>query len=136
MSIAKFIAGQEAGDAELMAMFHDIIISKDENVSATIGTMMGKEMIIYNQHNTFKYGLAKAKNYFSLHVLPMYCNPEVYEKYKKLLPKAKFQKGCINFNNQDEMPPAIVSKLISDCSKIDIHALLNKMKESKKAKAK
>ena len=51
---------------------------------------------------------------------------------KTLLPDAKFQKGCINFINEKELPPATVSKLINDCSKVDMTAIKNKVQKSKK----
>jgi hypothetical protein len=95
--------------------------------------MMGKDMIIYNAPGTFKYGLASVKNYMSLHVLPMYGYPVIYEKYKAQLKDASFQKGCINFNNAAEMPLKIVKELITDCAKIDLRALRD---EQLKARAK
>lgn len=132
MTIEKYISDQNKEDAKLIAVLHDIILSKDKSVSAYIGKMMGSEMIIYNEGAMFKYGLAKVKKYFSLHLLPMYSSPEIYEQYKKLLPDAKFQKGCINFNNENELPPATVSKLINECSKVDMTAIKNKVQKSKK----
>jgi replication-associated recombination protein RarA len=94
MTIPAFIATQ----------LHEVIIQKDKTVTAVIAPMMGKEMIIYNAPGTFKYGLASVKNHMSLHVLPMYASTIIYDKYKALLNKASFQKGCINFNSKDEMP--------------------------------
>jgi hypothetical protein len=132
MTIEKYISDQNKDDAKLLAVLHNIILSKDESVSASIGKMMGSEMIIYNDCGMFKYGLAKVKKYLSLHLLPMYCSPEIYERYKKILPGAKFQKGCINFTNENELPPSTVSKLISDCSKVDMTAIKNKVQKSKK----
>ncbi len=132
MTIEKYIADQNTEDAKLISVLHDIILSKDKSVVAFIGKMMGCEMIIYNDGAMFKYGLAKVKKYLSLHLLPMYCSPEIYERYKALLPEAKFQKGCINFNNEYELPPATVSKLINDCSNVDMTAIKNKVAKSKK----
>ncbi len=97
--------------------------------------MMGKEMIIYNAPGTFKYGLSSVKNYMSLHVLPMYGSPIIYEKYKGLLKEASFQKGCINFKSKDEMPLKIVKDLITDCSKIDLLAIREKYLKSKSKKS-
>jgi hypothetical protein len=31
-----------------------------------------------------------------------------------------FQKGCINFDNEDQMPMDIVQQLIVDCSPLDL----------------
>lgn len=97
--------------------------------------MMGKEMILYNAPGTFKYALASVKNHLSLHLLPMYSSPAIYEKYKALLAGAGFQKGCINFKRKEEMPLNIVKNLIADCSKIDLVAIRENQLKSKSKKA-
>jgi hypothetical protein len=114
-----------------MSQLHEIILQKDKTVTPVIAPMMGKEMIIYNAPGSFKYGLSSVKKYMSLHVLPMYVSATVYDKYKGLLKEAKFQKGCINFNNIDEMPLKIVMDLITDCAKIDLHAIRENQLKSK-----
>ncbi len=135
MTISAFILTQPADRQALLTELHDIIIQNDKTVTPVIAPMMGKEMIIYNAPGIFKYGLASVKNYMSLHVLPMYGSPILYEKYKALLKDAAFQKGCINFKNKDEMPLNIVKKLIVDCSKIDLLAIREEYLRSKKKKA-
>jgi hypothetical protein len=90
--------------------------------------MMGKEMILYEERCYMKYGLAGTKNYMSLHCLPMYMNPPLYQKFEKLLPAAKFQKGCINFTGEAEMPPQAAAAIIADCSSISIADMLEKRK--------
>jgi len=99
MTPAEYIADQDPTRQELLTNIHNIIINNDKLVVAVVEKMMGKEMIIYNC-KIFKYGLASVKDYMSLHVLPMYGSPVIYGKYSKLLDKAKFQKGCINFKNR------------------------------------
>ena len=134
MSISEFISTQPEDRQALLSQLHEIIIQKDKTVTAVIAPMMGKEMIIYNAPGTFKYGLASVKKYMSLHVLPMYGSPIIYEKYKALLKDASFQKGCINFKNKDEMPLKIVKELITDCSKIDLRAIREEYLKSKAKK--
>jgi hypothetical protein len=134
MSISEFISSQPEDRQALLSQLHEIIIQKDKTVTAVIAPMMGKEMIIYNAPGTFKYGLASVKKYMSLHVLPMYGSPIIYEKYKALLKDAGFQKGCINFKNKDEMPLKIVKELITDCSKIDLRAIREEYLASKAKK--
>lgn len=131
MSISEFIAAQPEERQQLMSQLHEMIIQTDKTVTAVIAPMMGKEMIIYNAPGTFKYGLASVKNYMSLHVLPMYGSPVLYEKYKALLKEASFQKGCINFKSKEEMPLKIVKDLIADCSKIDLRAIREEYLKSK-----
>lgn len=134
MTISEFISNQPEDRQELLFQLHEIIIENDKTIIPVIAPMMGKEMIIYNAPGTFKYGLSSVKNYMSLHVLPMYGSPVVYEKYKALLNKANFQKGCINFKNKDEMPLKIVKDLIIDCSRIDLRVLRENYLKSKSKK--
>ena len=131
MSISEFISSQPEERQELLSQLHEIIIQKDKTVTAEIAPMMGKEMIIYNAPGSFKYGLSSVKKYMSLHVLPMYVSTIIYEKYKGLLKEASFQKGCINFNNKNEMPLKIVKDLIADCSKMDLRAIRENHLKSK-----
>jgi len=120
MSIPKFIASQNKEKQEFLKKIHEIIMQTDKSVEAKVEFMMGKEMIVYKAPGIFKYGLSSVKNYMSLHLMPMYGSPTLYSKYKNLLKKANFQKGCINFKNEEEMPLDIAKQLISDSSKIDL----------------
>jgi len=133
MQIPEFIAQQSADRRAMLARIHGIIVDRDKTVTANVGMMMGKEMILYNGPGMFKYGLASVKNYMSLHAMPIYGIPELYSRYKELLPKAAFQKGCINFKDEEEMPLAVVERLIADCAKVDLLALREKWRQSSKA---
>jgi hypothetical protein len=126
MKIEDYISRQPESRQSILVGIHQIITENDKNVIPEIGSMMGKEMIIYRERTQMKYGLASVKNYLSLHVMPIYGSPKLFAKYRALLTKAVFQKGCINFNNGVEMPLDIVKELIKDCAKVD----LLKMKET------
>ena len=91
--------------------------------------MMGKETIMYEQYNYMKYALASAKNYLSLHCLPMYMNAPLHAKYTPLLPAAKFQKGCINFTDAAHVPVAIVAALVAECAPVNVPAMLANRKK-------
>jgi hypothetical protein len=132
MIIEAFIAKQVPERQDILSKIHAIIIKKDTTITATIAPMMGKEMIIYNAPGSFKYGLSSVKQYMSLHVLPMYGSEKIYTKYKALLTKASFQKGCINFKNEEEMPLKVVQQLIKECSKIDLRAIREAYLKAKK----
>jgi len=131
MNIETYILNQPSNRQELLTKIHKIIIESDKTVQADVGPMMGKEMILYNAPGIFKYGLAGVKNYMSLHVMPIYGSEKLYTKYKKLLSGANFQKGCINFKDEKEMPPAIVKELITECSKIDLMKIKEQYLKSK-----
>jgi hypothetical protein len=135
MTILAYIQSQQTERQELLQAIHDIIITVDLTVSAKVGQMMRADMILYNTPQTFKYGLASVKQYMSLHVLPMYGSPVIYDRYKALLPNAKFQKGCINFKDASEMPLHVVRALIEDCSTIDLAKIRAEYLASKKKKS-
>jgi len=80
-----------------------------------------------------KYGLSSVKHYISLHIMPIHGSKTLHSKYRTLLPLANFQKGCINFNNDKEMPIEIVRDLIIDCSTFNLSKMKEEFLKSKKA---
>jgi hypothetical protein len=136
MTVTEYISKQLPERQKLLTALHETIIENDKTVTAGVGTMMRQEIIGYNAPGTFKYGLGSGKNYITLHLLPMYGSSIIYSKYKALLLKAKFQKGCINFNNEEEMPLEIVQQLIQDCAPIDLLKIREEYQKSKKQKIK
>lgn len=131
---AAYILKQPAERRKLLTAIHETTLRYDKTVKPVIAPMMGKEMINYMAPGSFKYGLSSVKNYMSLHVMPIYGSAVLHEKYKKLLPLASFQKGCINFENEKQMPLAIVKLLIQDCSTIDLAAMKKQWEASKQKK--
>jgi hypothetical protein len=131
MTINEYINKQEPEKKALLSSIHELILKTNKKVKAEVGPMMGTDMIQYKVNNFFLYGLANQKNYMSLHALPMYGYKPIHEKYSKLLKKAKFQKGCINFKNADEMPLDITEDLLADCAKMG-DAIIEKYKKKKK----
>ena len=131
MTIPEFIATLQADRQELISSLHQTIIANDPKVEYSIKPMMGKDMIMYEEGTYMKYALASVKSHMSLHCLPMYMNAPLHAKYEPLLPDAKFQKGCINFNDAEAIPAAIVSSLITDCSPINLPAILAARKKKK-----
>ena len=132
MTIEQYISQQEIERQKILSEIHLAILDADKTVSAQIGKMMGKEMIIYNAPGTFKYGLSSVRRYMSLHILPIYCVPTLHSTYKELVPKASFQKGCINFTSEEEVPLEILKSLLIDCSKIDLLKIREDYLKSKK----
>jgi|SRR6185437_3143140 len=119
MTVDEFIAKQDAVNREIISSIHAIIVKNNKRVKPEVDKMMGQQMIQYKLGGVFMYGLGIGKSHISLHLLPMYGSPDVYNKYIKLLDKAKFQKGCINFTKAEQMPVKIVSDLIKDCAKCE-----------------
>jgi len=132
----NYILTQPADRQAILSDIHSIILDKDKSVISEIALMMGKEMIVYKSIGMMKYGLAGVKNYMSFHVLPIYGSKTLFEKFKSLLNKANFQKGCINFDKGEKMPLDIVRQLISDCSKVDLMKIREDHLKERKLKAK
>jgi hypothetical protein len=133
MEIEVYIGSQPADRQKILSNIHKAIIENDKSVIAKVELMMGKEMIVYKGMGVMKYGLASVKNYISLHLMPVYGSITLHSKYKTLLPFANFQKGCINFNNENEMPIEIVRELIIDCSSFDLTKIREEYLKAKKA---
>jgi hypothetical protein len=132
MTVSEFISSMPLDRQALLQTLHETIIANDPTVSPVIKPMMGKEMILYEERSYMKYGLASTQKYMSLHCMPIYMNPTLHAKYEKLLPAAKFQKGCINFSDAGAIPIAIVEALVSECSSISIATMLENRKRNKK----
>lgn len=134
MEVEAYLLSQPAERQNIMLDIHQIILKNDDTVTAAIEPMMGKEMILYKANGSMKYGLASVKNHMSLHLLPIYGFPELHAKYQALLPTASFQKGCINFTHQEQMPLKVIKELISDCAPIDLMKIREEYLKSKKQK--
>ena len=129
MTASEYLSKQGPERKELLSSIHELILKTNKKVKPEVGKMMGGDMIQYKINNTFAYGLAGLKNHMTLHLLPMYMHKPIHEKYSKLLKKAAFQKGCINFKDASEMPLNITEQLLNDCAKIDLAAILEKRKK-------
>lgn len=129
MQITEFINQQPDERQATLTAIHEAITANDPSVVPVIKSMMGKEMILYEERCYMKYGLASTKNYMSLHCMPIYMNPTLHAQYVPKLPAAKFQKGCINFTDGEALPVNVLIDLIGDCSKIDIAAMLENRKK-------
>ena len=56
--------------------------------------------------------LANQKNYFSLHLVPMYVLPKLREQLAAAAPGLKMGKGCINFKQAEELPLGALAAVI------------------------
>lgn len=131
--LSKYFEGQPLDRKDVLQQIHAIILEEDDTVIPVLEPMMGKEMIVYKSRGMMKYALASVKNHMSLHVLPMYASPVLFEKFQKLLPRAAFQKGCMNFHNADDMPLKKVKQIFAECSGIDMVRMREDQLKERKA---
>ncbi len=136
MDIKTYISNQPIERQDILTNIHKTIIENDKGVKAEVESMMGKVMIVYRGKGYMKYGLSSVKNYMSLHAMPIYGSTALHTKYKTLLQKTNFQKGCINFRKEGDIPLEVVKKLIIDCSTIDLLKMKEEYMKSQKAKKK
>jgi hypothetical protein len=132
MTATEYIQLQNTDRQLLLTGMHESILKNDNTVVPSVGKMMGKDMILYHDRGFFKYALASIKEYMSLHCMPIYMASPLHAKYQALLPGASFQKGCINFKNESEMPLDITDMLIADCAPVDLIAMREKYLSEKK----
>ncbi len=118
MTAQEYLDSLSPDRKELLSQLRDLLLKHDKNVTEKVTTMMGKPMLVYEAPGgIFKYGLASVKTHMSFHSMIMYGSTErsggsgLRERYERLLPDAKFQKACINFNKADQMPLEVVEKL-------------------------
>jgi hypothetical protein len=136
MTVADYISRQEESRQPVLTALHEIITASDTKLIAEVAPMMGKEMIQYKKGGFFNYALASVKDHMSLHAMPLYCAASLHEKYEPLLPKAKFQKSCINFKTAEDLPLNIAKQLMKDCAKIDMVAIMQDYQKKKKTSKK
>ena len=135
MTVKEYLNKQEPERKKLMSAIHKIVVEADKKVVPSIDKRMGVEMIQYKyEGEIFLYALAGNKDYMSLHLMPMYgCKP-IHDKYSKLLSKAKFQKGCINFADAESMSLDIVKDLMKACASIDMTPFFEHYRKQMKKK--
>jgi hypothetical protein len=118
MEIEQYINTLSETEQQAIGQFRKVILENDKAVSENFGKFMSNpNAISYNEQGVFKYGLTIAKTYISFHSLVMYSNPHLMNELRTELPKAKFQKGCINFKSLDEFPESILKEHIQASSK-------------------
>ncbi len=110
---------------EVISKLRTLILKSDPLVKEVVAGMMGREMLMYMQGDFMKYALSSVKQHMSFHSMVMYGSSVRFgggglrEKYEKLLPKAKFQKGCVNFKNAIQMPLDVAEKFVKEMAKAE-----------------
>jgi len=132
MEIEQYISTLSETEQQAISQFRKVILENDKAVSESFGKFMSNpNAISYNEQGVFKYGLTVTKNYISFHSLVMYSNPQLMDELKSKLPKAKFQKGCINFKSLDEFPESVLVDHMQISSKIDFSPVINRYLKKK-----
>jgi hypothetical protein len=126
MTPNKYIKKLPAERRATITALRELILKHDKQVTEVVSDMMGKQLLLYNTpEGIMKYGLASPKQYMSFHSLVMYASSSRFggsglrERYAKLLPKAKFQAGCVNFKSEAEFPLDVAENFIKEMAKVE-----------------
>lgn len=109
----------------IISKLREYILKSDPLVKEVVAGMMGREMLVYMQGDLMKYAVSSVKQHMSFHSMVMYGSSTRFggsglrEKFEKLLPKAKFQKGCINFKNTVQLPLDIAEEFVKEMAKVE-----------------
>jgi hypothetical protein len=114
MTPKQYIDSLPEDRREVIVKLRELILKSDPLVKEVVAGMMGREMLMYMQGDFMKYALSNVKNHISFHSMVMYGTKGMAEKFAKHLPKAKFQKGCVNFKDALQMPLHIAEKFIKE----------------------
>ena len=126
MTPKEYLDSLEPDRKSLLSQIRALLMKHDKNITETVTTMMGKRMLVYQaEGGIFKYALASVMTHMSFHSMVLYGSSELFggtglrEKYERLLPKAKFQKACINFRMADQVPLDVMEQLIKESAALE-----------------
>lgn len=92
----------------------------------------------YNGHALWLVGLANQKNYVSLHMVMAYMNPplrtRLEEGFRKAGKRLDMGKGCINYNDPDELDLDVIGDVIASVPMDRYIATAKAVQEARKVK--
>ena len=127
MTPQQFLDSLEPERKEVLSSLRELLLKHDKDIKESVGHMMESQMLMYctKEDSIMKYALASAKSHMSFHSVVMYASSTRFggtglrEKYEKLMPKAKFQKGCINFKSAEQFPLDVAKNFIIDMASVE-----------------
>lgn len=125
MTPKQFIDSLPEDRKEVISKLRELILKSDPLVKEVVAGMMGRDSLIFLQGDMMKYALSSVKEHMSFHSMVMYGSSirfgtgDLRERFEKLLPKAKFQKGCVNFKNAMQLPLDVAEKFIAEMARAE-----------------
>lgn len=114
--ITQFIALADDKFTAAITKLAAVIEKNDCDLVKSVQKMMHSDAIMYSQQDIMKYAITCHNKHISLHLMPIYCYAELHDKYKQLIKTGRFQKGCVNFSDIDDMPYEEIGKMIAACA--------------------
>jgi hypothetical protein len=118
MTAQEYINSLPPDRKAVISKLRQMILKADPLVREVVGLTMGREALIYMQGDIFKYALASGKEYMSLHSMVLYGSKTLHDNFRKMMPKVRFQKGCLNFKSTSQLSLPLAEKLIKEMAKI------------------
>lgn len=133
MTTTEYLNSLSADDKKVLSTLRKIVKDNDKSVKEKVGKAMGGgDSLVYNEDDVFKYCIAKTKKHYSFHSLIMYATPALYKLAQELFPKAKMQKGCLNFTSLEQIKPVDFTKFMKASAKADFSGIIAHYKSKKK----
>ncbi|MDN3203343.1 hypothetical protein [Algoriphagus sediminis] len=132
MELKEFYNRLSEQDRALFMTISDVIHLMDKTVNSTVGDVMGKEGLVFNQDGVFKYGLVKTQKHYTFHSMVMYAFPDTIEEFKAGSKGIKFQKGCFNFSSADRLDLDLFEAFIEKSAEKDFTPIVKKYQAKRK----
>lgn len=133
MTVTEYLKSLSKEEREVVSILRKIVLENDKAVKEKAGKAMGGgDSLVYFEDDVFKYCIAKTKKHFSFHSLIMYSTPALHKLAKESFPDARLQKGCLNFNSIEEIPPVKFTKFMKASAKADFSFVIEYYKRKLK----
>ena len=129
----EYLKSLSIEDRALIESLRKVITENDKKVTASFGPMMAAQgAFCFNESGVFKHALVRNKNYFSFHSMVIYGSKELWNDLKERMPKAQFQKGCVNFKNRESFPLEAFRAHMKKCAAFDFSGIIALYQKKKK----
>lgn len=133
MTPKQYLDALPADRKILISKLRDIILKSDPLVREVVSVVMGKEALVFLQGDTYKYALTSLENHMSLHSMVMYGFPALRTNFQRMMPKVKFQKGCINFKSGSQLSIPLIEKFMKEMAAVEYPPPEQKKRAEKRA---
>lgn len=134
ISPEAFLASLPDDKRKVLEALREQILSREPHLTQEVkGNRDEPTMIIFKDGDEHRYAISAQKSRMSIHAIPMYGHPPIKEAFEGQWPKAKFQKGCVNFSKPEHIDLHWSAQFFDACGKIST-AQLKAIREAHKSK--
>jgi uncharacterized protein YdhG (YjbR/CyaY superfamily) len=119
VSVEEFLNSQPDDRKQALVALREIIMEAAPKLTEEVeGNSNEPTMIVFFAEGVYIYAISSQKSRMSIHSMPMYQFTSIKEKYEGNWPKAKFQKGCINFSKAQDIDMERAKAFFEDCEQL------------------